>query len=124
MTVWTLPVPIELADSLERLLDDATSHDIEFLVGFGNGFKVEIFANEHPPPHFHVTYKNDENTFRISDAAPMHAEGLNRHFRHIRKWQPTRRRPSLHSRPPRLAAIIRRAWRGILKSLVGRRNRS
>ena len=86
-TSWTVPVPSTLERSLERLLDAKTASDIEFLVSFGNGFKVEIYANEHPPPpHFHVKYKNEENSFRISDARPLHADGLDRHFRNIKKW--------------------------------------
>ena len=79
-------MPSTLERSLEGLLDAETARDIEFFVSFGNRFKVEIYANEHPPPHFHVKYKNEENSFRISDARPLHAGGLNRHFRNIKKW--------------------------------------
>lgn len=91
MREWLLPVPPELAGSLERILNAATIGEIEYIVGFGSGFKMEIFANEHPPPHFHVTYKNEKNAFRISDGNPLHADGLERHFRSIRKWHKAHR---------------------------------
>ena len=38
----------------------------EFLVGNFNGFKVEIFSNEHPPPHFRIKYQGMTGNFSIS----------------------------------------------------------
>jgi hypothetical protein len=89
---WSVEVPDDIAGSLERALDAATAGEIEFLVSFTNGFKIEIFADEHPPPHFHVEYKQQKNTFRITDGAPMHGDELSRHFRIIRKWHAANRK--------------------------------
>lgn len=94
MPTWTVPVPRELARSLERLLDSpsrASPGELELLLSRDNGFKIEIFADEHPPPHFHVKYGDEQNTFRISDAAPMHPHALSRHFRRIRQWHAANR---------------------------------
>lgn len=40
-----------------------------------NGVKVEIFANEHPPPHFRVKYQSSTANFQISDCTLMNGSG-------------------------------------------------
>lgn len=47
---------------------------------------IHIYANEHPPPHFHVKYGREENSFRIDNGAPLYAQGLNKYFKSILKW--------------------------------------
>ena len=49
-------------------------------------FKVEIFSEEHPPPHFRVIYAGDSNCFRIDDCTPMYKYGLKNHLELIREW--------------------------------------
>lgn len=54
--------------------------------------KIEIFANEHPPPHFRVIMPNGEsNNFKISDGEPLNGEPLKKYFRNIKKWLETNR---------------------------------
>jgi len=49
--------------------------------------KVHIYANEHPPPHFHVKYNGEENSFSIHDASPLYPDGgLKKWFKNIKKW--------------------------------------
>ena len=33
--------------------------------------KIEIFAREHPPPHFRVSYQGDTASYRISDCTKI-----------------------------------------------------
>jgi len=59
------PTVQELANSLASgpLNEDGTHRLEEVVVGRINGLKVEIFANEHPPPHFKVSFQGEANTF-------------------------------------------------------------
>lgn len=51
------------------------------------GLKVSILANEHPPPHFHVEYNGEDNSFSIEDGCPLYpSNGLKQYFRNVRKW--------------------------------------
>jgi len=56
-------------------------------VGKLGGLKMQIYSNEHPPPHFHVKYNGEENSFKIDDATPLHPNGdLKKWFKNIKKW--------------------------------------
>lgn len=78
------PIVAELLDALARISED--NDHIEFLVGFSKGLKIEIFANEHPPPHFRVIYQGESNNFRIADCCALNGDALRPYFREIRKW--------------------------------------
>lgn len=62
--------------------------DIIDLMVFNSGrLKVEIFANEHPPPHFRVKFKNETANFRIKDCVALNGNPtVIRNIREIRKW--------------------------------------
>src|SRR5438309_9985456 len=47
--------------------------------------KIEVFANEHPPPHFRVNYAGETANYRISDCQQLNG-GWSRHCRVIRNW--------------------------------------
>lgn len=49
------------------------------------GLKIDIFAAEHPPPHFRVSFQGDCANFTIGDCSPM-TPGLERFRRQIREW--------------------------------------
>jgi Domain of unknown function (DUF4160) len=52
-----------------------------------NGLKIYIYSEEHPPPHFHVIYNDEENSFSILDASPLYPDGqLFKYFKNIKKW--------------------------------------
>jgi hypothetical protein len=51
------------------------------------GYGLHIYAKENPPPHFHVKYGQEENSFSIVDCEPLHPNnGLSRYFKNIKKW--------------------------------------
>jgi hypothetical protein len=57
------------------------------LVARNGGYRFHIYANEHPPPHFHVKYGEEENSFSLLDASPLHPNnGLKKYFKNIKKW--------------------------------------
>jgi hypothetical protein len=52
-----------------------------------NGLSIRIFADEHPPPHFHVSYQGQEASFSILDCSRLRgAKGLERYEGRIRDW--------------------------------------
>ena len=89
MTEWVVPVPPELVDELRRTLetnDAGWQSANEVVVKQFNGLKVEIFSDEHPPPHFRVSKNGETNNFRIADGEPLYDRGLGRYWTKIRKW--------------------------------------
>ncbi|MBB4767745.1 MULTISPECIES: DUF4160 domain-containing protein [Xanthomonas] len=107
MTKWIVDVPDDLAASLKWSLDQGSKYDdeeaeelralgvrvepgmrnlFEHMVRTNNKFKVEIFSNEHPPPHFHVSYSGESNCFRIDNGEPLYEKGLNKFWPNIREW--------------------------------------
>ena len=77
---------------IEQLAEEGDGkHEVRFiqkgLFTRFNGFNIYIYADEHPPPHFHVTYNGENNSFAITDASPLHPNGqLSRYFKNIKKW--------------------------------------
>lgn len=58
----------------------------QLLSRFG-AFSAHIYADKHPPPHFHVKYNGEENSFSIETGEPLHPNnGLSRYFKNINKW--------------------------------------
>lgn len=49
------------------------------------GLKIEIFAKEHPPPHFRVIYNGETANFTIKDCTKLNG-GLDIYFHNIKKW--------------------------------------
>lgn len=94
--IWIVPFDDpcieELMDSLELgpivELDGQEAHLLnEELVSCIGGLSVHVFADEHPPPHFHVKFNGEENSFSINDCTPLYPQnGLKSYFRNIRKW--------------------------------------
>lgn len=60
---------LEIADGKGvRLLTEETLARID-------GLKVEVFSNEHPPPHFRVKYQSSTANYRISDCSRLNGSG-------------------------------------------------
>ncbi len=56
------------------------------IAGIG-ALKVYIYSNEYPPPHFHVKYNGEENSFSIYDGNPLYPNnGLKQYYRNVKKW--------------------------------------
>jgi hypothetical protein len=51
------------------------------------GLSIKIKADEHPPPHFHVSYQGEDASFSILDGVRLPGvKGLERYERTIRSW--------------------------------------
>src|ERR1700730_6211493 len=48
--------------------------------------KIQVFSNEHPPPHFRVITAEESNNFAITDCSPLNGKALSKFFRQIREW--------------------------------------
>lgn len=77
-----------LVESFQRgpIIDDAGRRYLtEETVANLQGLKIQIFSNEHPPPHFRVSYAGDTANFSIKDCTKLNG-GLSRWERNIREW--------------------------------------
>lgn len=60
-----------------------------------DGLRIYINSDEHGPPHFHVSYNGEDNSFNILNGEVLHPDnGLKKYFRNIKKWY-TRNRGKL-----------------------------
>jgi hypothetical protein len=50
-----------------------------------DGLKIEVFANEHPPPHFRVSFQGETANYRIAECGQING-GLARFYRNVRRW--------------------------------------
>ena len=87
----------EFAEWLESILhnpctvweeDDGRSFLIEIrqLVARVNGLKIEVYSNEHPPPHFHVKSPNVDASFAIENCRLIKGEISARDRKKIEYW--------------------------------------
>jgi len=90
---WSVKIPDELAKELINcfvmgpIVDDSGIHYLaEEQFDILNGLKIEVFSNEHPPPHFRVCFQGVCDSFTIKDCQPLHGNSLSRFFRNIKKW--------------------------------------
>jgi hypothetical protein len=54
-----------------------------FLVG---GLKVQVFADDHHPPHFHITGPEIQVLVRIDDLSILHGDRHRRQVREVLAW--------------------------------------
>jgi len=51
------------------------------------GLKIEVFANEHPPPHFRVKFQGSTANYRIKDCKRINGSGeVVRFENNVFKW--------------------------------------
>jgi len=60
--------------------------EIRKLVGRVDGLKIEIFSNEHPPPHFHVKSPNIDASFSIEDCRKLNGNIERGDLKKIEYW--------------------------------------
>lgn len=97
MTEYVVEVPEELEDELSKSF--ASGRIIEFTdqgeyvelkkvqVDRLGGLKIEVFSNEHPPPHFRVKFQGSTANYRISDCQRINGSGeVVRFENNIFKW--------------------------------------
>ena len=51
-----------------------------------DGIKINIYSNEHPPPHFHAIYAGFEAMIEISTLEVLKGKLPSNQFRKIKKW--------------------------------------
>jgi len=96
MNEWTIDLEETYEDAVKELeesffqgpiLDDIGRRLLtEKTIARIDGLKIEVFANEHPPPHFRVNYQGESNNFKISDCEPLHGNSLKKYHRNIKQW--------------------------------------
>lgn len=85
-----------LADDFQfgQILDERSLRSLtEGLVENLMGLRIEIFSNEHPPPHFRVIYVGETANFTIKDCTKLNG-GLKKWERNIRAWH-SKNKPKL-----------------------------
>lgn len=88
---WVVQVPKdleqELAESFQMgpIVNGNLRKIEEQLVAQLNGLKIEIFANEHPPPHFRVRYAGETADYAIADCQQL-SGGLSKWYKNVKKW--------------------------------------
>ena len=96
MKEWTTGQLPELAKSLEEnfrrgvifeIYEDGSvlTTGLEHKVDISNNLKFEIFSNEHPPPHFRVTYQGETANFRIDNGEKING-GLKLFKKNVKSW--------------------------------------
>jgi hypothetical protein len=92
MAEWIIPFEDSLASDLNEDLrqgpiidDNGIRYLTEQTVDRFNGFKIEIFSKEHPPPHFRVCYAGECGNYTILNCTQING-GLRQYYRNIRKW--------------------------------------
>ena len=79
-----------MEDELEQLMRPMSDQGymIKHMVALVDGrLKVEIRADEHPPPHFHVVYGGEDASFTLDTCERLKGvRGLKREERIIRLW--------------------------------------
>ena len=73
---------------------DGRLYNIKQLVARVGGLKIHIYADEHPPPHFHVESPNIDATFTIDNCTFLRGNIDGREQRLV-KWWYDRARPQL-----------------------------
>jgi hypothetical protein len=90
-TEFSVSVDENVSESLKNALQSADSAQasdgsgLELLVDRFAGLKVEIFAREHPPPHFRVICGNESANYRINDCYQISGT-LYRYYKTVRAW--------------------------------------
>lgn len=103
MADWAISVSAKLVVELAKefhsgpIIDDRGRRRLEeALVAEVDGLQVEIFSNEHPPPHFRVRYQGRSANFDICTGEPL-TNGLEKWRRNIRKWHAENRQTLIDS---------------------------
>lgn len=97
MKEWSVEVSRDLVSDLERSIQQGPVLNIvegkprrfltEETVARVNGLKVQVFSNEHPPPHFRVQYQNSTANYRIADCSRLNGSGdVLKYEKNVQLW--------------------------------------
>lgn len=82
----------ELAFILKNLIaqhsvwKDGSLYSIKALVDCVDGLKIEIYPNEHPPPHFHIKSNGIDASFSIKDCKLLEGKIGGREHKMVKWW--------------------------------------
>jgi hypothetical protein len=83
----------ESAAILEELLgggysiwDDGSLYFIKQLIAKVRNLRIEVYPDEHPPPHFHVVYPGVNASFALSDGSLIKGQIGNRERALVKWW--------------------------------------
>ncbi|MBB1276329.1 DUF4160 domain-containing protein [Pseudoalteromonas sp. SR43-3] len=88
----------ELCEHLHSLLSSSTVVDddrdpdgpilieMKHLVERLGSLKIEIYSDEHPPPHFHVITPNSKASFRLDNCELLEGNLPNKYKRKVEYW--------------------------------------
>lgn len=84
-----LAASLEADFQLGQIIDDTGRRFlVEVTIAKINGLKVEVFSNEHPPPHFRVIYAGETANFKIDDCEKLNGD-LAEWEKNIQHWHKT-----------------------------------
>lgn len=82
MTETRIDIPDKIVRNLDRLIVYEYGAKVEkHLVEIRMGAKYQIYANEHSPPHFHVSKGDDEVSFDLRTGKVLKSTGDSRKLR-------------------------------------------
>lgn len=74
-------------EARDHIMAPAVPGRAAYIVARVSGLSVKIWADEHPPPHFHVSYQGQDASFSILDCRRLPGvKGLERYESTIRHW--------------------------------------
>jgi hypothetical protein len=76
--------------------EDGSLYSVRHLVGSVKGLKIEVFAREHPPPHFHISGGDINAIFSLTTCEHLKGNISGRELSLI-KWWYEKSRPNLIS---------------------------
>lgn len=97
MTEWKVDVGGELIAALAESIRQGRVIEIrdgkglrmltEETVERVDGLKIEVFSNEHPPPHFRVKFQSSTANYQISDCSRLNGSGeVLKYEKNIHLW--------------------------------------
>lgn len=103
MTEWCVDIDDGLVASLAESMRQGPIYQIQGETGLRlltedtvariNGLKIEVFSNEHPPPHFRVKYQSSTANYAIKDCERLNGSGdILRYEKNIRLWWKTNKK--------------------------------
>ena len=76
----------ELLNGNFSVWEDGSLYSIKQLVSMQNGLKIEVYPNEHPPPHFHVKCGDIKVSFSIEHCELLRGKLDGRRTALIKWW--------------------------------------
>ncbi|MBR9804509.1 DUF4160 domain-containing protein [bacterium] len=89
MAEWHVRLDSESEDSLWSFVNDSDNECQilnEHLVDRHHGLKIEVFSQEHPPPHFRVKIGDLTGCFKITNGEPLKGSQITKYHKRIKKW--------------------------------------